>query len=431
MAKPHGALALACAFALVADAEAKARAGRRGGGYSIVNTGQGGDLDLAATVIILAFVGLAVIFCALGAWSGYGARRLTRYRARHDASRALEELDLVPLEPGTKVTLRHNGVDIDGVGTVLRASEPHGDRVEIEWPTSTPTHFTYRPDGPRGRKMRVRRGAWWPRASVVPFEEPPEDAIECDAPAADDKPDTPTDKPNLASIAPGPWLCEWRSDDKAPTPWNPRSRDNSSAKVTSFGLMLGVDDSDGGEDGRTRLISTGQSGDTAGGTAGDPMDDDERLYLERLYRSAASVTVSWTSGRVVAAMSPTTSTEPTKPSVFFTGRVLTKEASAGSVQWNAMIACEGAWRSVDGGRGWMRLCRVHGPWLETRALDLGFPRPNARRRLRAAVHAVRAHGFFAAVGAAASRERAKKAAAGRGDDGSFVEEEEVSISVEA
>ena len=92
MAGPRGALALACAFALVADAEAKARAGRRGGGYSIVNTGQGGDLDLAATVIILAFVGLAVIFCALGAWSGYGARRLTRYRARHDASRALEEV---------------------------------------------------------------------------------------------------------------------------------------------------------------------------------------------------------------------------------------------------------------------------------------------------------------------------------------------------
>ena len=43
MAGPRGALALACAFALVANAEAKARAGRRGGGYSIVNTGQGGD----------------------------------------------------------------------------------------------------------------------------------------------------------------------------------------------------------------------------------------------------------------------------------------------------------------------------------------------------------------------------------------------------
>ena len=142
MAKPHGALALACAFALVADAEAKARAGRKGGGYSIVNTGQGGDLDLAATIIILAFVGLAVIFCALGAWSGYGARRLTRYRARHDASRALEELDLVPLEPGTKVTLRHNGEDIDGVGTVLRASEPQGDREQSEWPPSTPSLFS-------------------------------------------------------------------------------------------------------------------------------------------------------------------------------------------------------------------------------------------------------------------------------------------------
>ena len=108
---------------------------------------------------------------------------------------------------------------------------------------------------------------------------------------------------------------------------------------------------------------------------------------------------------------------------------MTKAVTAGS--WNAMIECEGAWRSVDGVGGWMRLCRVHGPWLETRALDLGFPSPNARRRLKAVVHAVRAHGFFAAVGAAASRERAKKAAAGRGDDGSFVEEEEVSISVEA
>ena len=299
MAKPRGALALACAFALVADAEAKARAGRKGGGYSIVNTGQGGDLDLAATVIILAFVGLAVIFCALGAWSGYGARRLTRYRARHDASRALEELDLVPLEPGTKVTLRHNGVDIDGVGTVLRASEPHGDKVEIEWPPSTPTHFTYRPDGPRGRKMRVRRGAWWPRASVVPFEEPPEDAIECDAPAAppDTTPAAPVPRANLASIAPGPWLCEWRSDETRPAQWNPRSRDNSSAKVTSFGLMLAVDGTNGGEDGRTRLVSTPMDDDGSRRWMSDPTDDDERLYLERLYRSVASVTVSWTSGR--------------------------------------------------------------------------------------------------------------------------------------
>lgn len=429
MAGPRGALALACAFALVADAEAKARAGRRGGGYSIVNTGQGGDLDLAATVIILAFVGLAVIFCALGAWSGYGARRLTRYRARHDASRALEELDLVPLEPGTKVTLRHNGVDIDGVGTVLRSSEPHGDKVEIEWPPSTPSHFTYRPDGPRGPKMRVRRGAWWPRASVVPWRDPPEDAIECEAPAAD-TPDAPTDTtPNLASLAPGPWLCEWRSDHAAPATWNPKSRYNAAAKVNSFGLVLEVDDAgDGGEDGRTRLVSTAVTDSIDPGID----DDEERLYLERLYRSAsASVTVSWTSGRVVASMSPqtTSDTKTTKPSVFFTGRVLTKAVTAGS--WNAMIECEGAWRSVDGVGGWMRLCRVHGPWLETRALDLGFPSPNARRRLKAAVHAVRAHGFFAAVGAAASRERAKKAAAGRGDDGSFVEEEEVSISVEA
>ena len=428
MAGPRGALALACAFALVADVEAKARAGRRGGGYSIVNTGQGGDLDLAATIIILAFVGLAVIFCALGAWSGYGARRLTRYRTRHDASRALEELDLVPLEPGTKVTLRHNGVDIDGVGTVLRASEPHGDRVQIEWPPSTPSHFTYRPDGPRGPKMRVRRGAWWPRASVVPWRDPPEDAIECEAPAAD-TPDTPAHAPNLASIAPGPWLCEWRTDDARPAPWNPKSRDNSAAKVESFGLVLAVDDTgDGGEDGRTRLVSTQRDG---GGDAGYPMDDDERLYLERLYQSAAAVTISWTSGRVVAAMSKTTDTKA-KPSVFFTGRVLTKEARAGGVQWNAMIACEGSWRSLDGVGGWMRLRRVHGPWLETRALDLGFPRSNARRRLRAAVHAVRAHGFFAAVGAAASRERAAAAAAAAAGCGDGrVEEEEVSVSVEA
>ena len=237
----------------------------------------------------------------------------------------VKRFDLVPLEPGTKVTLRHNGVDIDGVGTVLRASEPHGDRVQIEWPPSTPSHFTYRPDGPRGPKMRVRRGAWWPRASVVPWRDPPEDAIECEAPAAD-TPDTPAHAPNLASIAPGPWLCEWRTDDARPAPWNPKSRDNSAAKVESFGLVLAVDDTgDGGEDGRMRLVSTQRD---SGGNAGYPMDDDERSYLERLYQSAAAVTISWTSGRVVAAMSKTTDTKA-KPSVFLTGRVLTKDARAG------------------------------------------------------------------------------------------------------
>ena len=194
-----GALALACALAFVADVEAKVGA-RRGGGYSIVNTGQGGDLDTATTVVILCFVGLAVIFCAFGA---FGARRLTRYRARYDASRALEELDLGTLTPGTKVTLRHNGVDIDGVGTVLGSSEPHGDRVQIEWPPSTPSHFTYRPDGPRGRKMRVERKAWWPRASVVPYTEPPEDTIECEAPARDPPRETTPALP-LASFLPLP-----------------------------------------------------------------------------------------------------------------------------------------------------------------------------------------------------------------------------------
>jgi hypothetical protein len=266
---------------------------------------------------------------------------------------------------------------------------------------------------------------------VVPWRDPPEDAIECEAPAPD-TPDAPTDTtPNLASLAPGPWLCEWRSDDAAPEPWNPKSRYNAAAKVNSFGLVLEVDDAgDGNEDGRLKLVSTAVTDSIDPGID----DDEERLYLERLYRSAsASVTVSWTSGRVVASMSPQTNsdTKPTKPSVFFTGRVLTKTVTAGS--WNAMIECEGVWRSIDGVGGWMRLCRVHGPWLETRALDLGFPMPNARRRLRAAVHAVRAHGFFAAVGAAASRERAMRAAqlaAGRGDERS-VEEEEVSISVEA
>ena len=250
MAGPRGALALACAFALVADAEAKARAGRRGGGYSIVNTGQGGDLDLAATVIILAFVGLAVIFCALGAWSGYGARRLTRYRARHDASRALEELDLVPLEPGTKVTL-HNGVDIDGVGTVLRSSEPHGDKVEIEWPPSTPSHFTYRPDGPRGR-MQATRGvvAESVRGAVAGS---PEDAI-----GARPQPPIPPTRPPIpptSHLAPGPALrvaIRPRAPDVEPEIEVQRRRQGQFIRARAE-----VDDAgDGGEDGRTRLVST-------------------------------------------------------------------------------------------------------------------------------------------------------------------------------
>ena len=249
-----GALALACALAFVADVEAKVGA-RRGGGYSIVNTGQGGDLDTATTVVILCFVGLAVIFCAFGA---LGARRLTRYRARYDASRALEELDLGTLTPGTKVTLRHNGVDIDGVGTVLGSSEPHGDRVQIEWPPSTPSHFTYRPDGPRGRKMRVERKTWWPRASVVPYTEPPEDTIECEAPARDPpRETTPTTHETLidGKVMAGAWLCEWRDDDARPEIFDRYKKNNAAAKVTSFGAMLALETDGDCEDGRVRLRS--------------------------------------------------------------------------------------------------------------------------------------------------------------------------------
>ena len=250
-----GALALACALAFVADVEAKVGA-RRGGGYSIVNTGHGGDLDTATTVVILCFVGLAVIFCAFGA---LGARRLTRYRARYDASRALEELDLGTLTPGTKVTLRHNGVDIDGVGTVLGSSEPHGDRVQIEWPPSTPSHFTYRPDGPRGRKMRVERKTWWPRASVVPYTEPPEDTIECEAPARDPpKETTPTTHETLidGKVMAGAWLCEWRDDDCRPEIFDRYKKNTAAAKVTSFGAMLALEADGDCEDGRVRLRST-------------------------------------------------------------------------------------------------------------------------------------------------------------------------------
>jgi hypothetical protein len=54
---------------------------------------------------------------------------------------------------------------------------------------------------------------------------------------------------------------------------------------------------------------------------------------------------------------------------------------------------------------------------------MGFPRRfNAVKKMRAAVHAVRAHGFFVAAAAAASRERAMKTTAAF-DDLDFVDEE--------
>jgi hypothetical protein len=401
-----GALALACALAFVADVEAKVGA-RRGGGYSIVNTGQGGDLDTATTVVILCFVGLAVIFCAFGA---LGARRLTRYRARYDASRALEELDLGTLTPGTKVTLRHNGVDIDGVGTVLGSSEPHGDRVQIEWPPSTPSHFTYRPDGPRGRKMRVERKAWWPRASVVPYTEPPEETIECEAPARDPPRETtpPTHETLIdGKVMTGAWLCEWRDDDARPEIFDRYKKNTAAAKVTSFGAMLALEADGDCEDGRVRLRSTSVN------------DDADQLIHSKLYAASVSVSASTASGRVVAEMS----TGHSKPSVFFNGRALT-ETEREDVQWPATCVLEGGWRGTDGTGGWMRMCRVSRGWLETRWFEsMGFPRRfNAVKKMRAAVHAVRAHGFFVAAAAAASRERAMKTAAAF-DDLDFVDEE--------
>ena len=401
-----GALALACALAFVADVEAKVGA-RRGGGYSIVNTGQGGDLDTATTVVILCFVGLAVIFCAFGA---FGARRLTRYRARYDASRALEELDLGTLTPGTKVTLRHNGVDIDGVGTVLGSSEPHGDRVQIEWPPSTPSHFTYRPDGPRGRKMRVERKAWWPRASVVPYTEPPEETIECEAPARDPpRETTPTTHETLidGKVMAGAWLCEWRDDDARPEIFDRYKKNNAAAKVTSFGAMLALETDGDCEDGRVRLRST-------------PVNvDADQLIHSKLYAASVSVSASTASDRVVAEMSIGHS----KPSVFFNGKALT-ETEREDVQWPASCVLEGGWRGTDGTGGWMRMCRVSRGWLETRWFEpMGFPRRfNAVKKMRAAVHAVRAHGFFVAAAAAASRERAMKTAAAF-DDLDFVDKE--------
>ena len=400
-----GALALACALAFVADVEAKVGA-RRGGGYSIVNTGQGGDLDTATTVVILCFVGLAVIFCAFGA---LGARRLTRYRARYDASRALEELDLGTLTPGTKVTLRHNGVDIDGVGTVLGSSEPHGDRVQIEWPPSTPSHFTYRPDGPRGRKMRVERKAWWPRASVVPYTEPPEETIECEAPARDPpRETTPTTHETLidGKVMAGAWLCEWRDDDARPEIFDRYKKNTAAAKVTSFGAMLALEADGDCEDGRVRLRSTS-------------VNDADQLIHSKLYAASVSVSASTASDRVVAEMSIGHS----KPSVFFNGKALT-ETEREDVQWPASCVLEGGWRGTDGTGGWMRMCRVSRGWLETRWFEpMGFPRRfNAVKKMRAAVHAVRAHGFFVAAAAAASRERAMKTAAAF-DDLDFVDEE--------
>ena len=400
-----GALALACALAFVADVEAKVGA-RRGGGYSIVNTGQGGDLDTATTVVILCFVGLAVIFCAFGA---LGARRLTRYRARYDASRALEELDLGTLTPGTKVTLRHNGVDIDGVGTVLGSSEPHGDRVQIEWPPSTPSHFTYRPDGPRGRKMRVERKTWWPRASVVPYTEPPEDTIECEAPARDPpRETTPTTHETLidGKVMAGAWLCEWRDDDARPEIFDRYKKNTAAAKVTSFGAMLALETDGDCEDGRVRLRSTS-------------VNDADQLIHSKLYAASVSVSASTASDRVVAEMSIGHS----KPSVFFNGKALT-ETEREDVQWPASCVLEGGWRGTDGTGGWMRMCRVSRGWLETRWFEpMGFPRGfNAVKKMRAAVHAVRAHGFFVAAAAAASRERAMKTTAAF-DDLDFVDEE--------
>ena len=403
-----GALALACALVFVADVEAKVGA-RRGGGYSIVNTGQGGDLDTATTVVILCFVGLAVIFCAFGA---LGARRLNRYRARYDASRALEELDLGTLTPGTKVTLRHNGVDIDGVGTVLGSSEPHGDRVQIKWPPSTPSHFTYRPDGPRGRKMRVERKAWWPRASVVPYTEPPEETIECEAPARDPpRETTPTTHETLidGKVMAGAWLCEWRDDDARPEIFDRYKKNTAAAKVTSFGAMLALETDGDCEDGRVRLRSTS-------------VNDADQLIHSKLYAASVSVSASTASDRVVAEMS-TGHPGGSKPSVFFNGRALT-ETEREDVQWPASCVLEGGWRGTDGTGGWMRMCRVSRGWLETRWFEsMGFPRGfNAVKKMRAAVHAVRAHGFFVAAAAAASRERAMKTAAAF-DDLDFVDEE--------
>ena len=220
---------------------------------------------------------------------------------------------------------------------------------------------------------------------------------------------TPTTHETLidGKVMAGAWLCEWRDDDARPEIFDRYKKNNAAAKVTSFGAMLALETDGDCEDGRVRLRST-------------PVNvDADQLIHSKLYAASVSVSASTASGRVVAEMS----TGHSKPSVFFNGRALT-ETEREDVQWPATCVLEGGWRGTDGTGGWMRMCRVSRGWLETRWFEsMGFPRRfNAVKKMRAAVHAVRAHGFFVAAAAAASRERAMKTTAAF-DDLDFVDEE--------
>ena len=104
---PAFALAFAATLASLgaADARRVIVRGNSSGGDSPAS----GEMDESTFIILMCFVGLGVVFCVFGAMSKMGISRLGRREVQETRMRALETLDLPPLDVGARVTLRHKG----------------------------------------------------------------------------------------------------------------------------------------------------------------------------------------------------------------------------------------------------------------------------------------------------------------------------------
>ena len=103
------AFALACAATFASLGAADARRVIVRGNSSGGDSPASGEMDESTFIILMCFVGLGVVFCVFGAMSKMGISRLGRREVQETRMRALESLDLPPLDVGARVTLRHKG----------------------------------------------------------------------------------------------------------------------------------------------------------------------------------------------------------------------------------------------------------------------------------------------------------------------------------
>ena len=103
------AFALACAATLASLGAADARRVIVRGNSSGGDSPKSGEMDETTFIVLMCFVSLGVVFCVFGARSKMGISRLGRRAVQETRMRALNSLDLSPLDVGARVTLRHKG----------------------------------------------------------------------------------------------------------------------------------------------------------------------------------------------------------------------------------------------------------------------------------------------------------------------------------